>query len=215
MLFQKSTGFRVILHAGHDHQGNKGLRLPCDAEQIFNETLENIQVSGLSHVKHAFRVIKSQPGALAAGQKHSAYLAVTDGLNADFTVFCFFVLHFFLCQRAQRRKFSPFLHKGVAVLKLGAFQPQGADLLQQMLLLGYSQSVIKPEQMLLAVCGQILLCFCISHKIYVGVSAPVDFHDAGISVPFFQKMTISVGLSVLSKGTKNCCSLLCSANCAI
>ena len=80
VFFQKCTGFRIILFAGHDHQRHICLRLVSDLFQVVDQAFKDVQIPCLAHVVHALGVIESQTGALSTSQQNGSHFGITNCL---------------------------------------------------------------------------------------------------------------------------------------
>ena len=80
VLFQKRGCCLMILVTGHNIKRNVYSGFLHDIHQIFNKTLEDINLLCETNIKHSLWIIGSQPGPHSTCKQYRANLALTDRL---------------------------------------------------------------------------------------------------------------------------------------
>lgn len=94
---------------GHNIKRNPHTCLMFYLHQIFNQLFKNIECFRHSDIKHAFCLVKSQPGTLPSRQKNCTDFSFPECFQSRFPIQIFLLSDFGKFGRLQRRKRSSLL----------------------------------------------------------------------------------------------------------
>ena len=109
MFFKKDPRLHIVFFAGHNIKRNPHTCLMFYLHQIFNQLFKNIECFRHSDIKHAFCLVKSQPGTLPSRQKNCTDFSFPECFQSRFPIQIFLLSDFGKFGRLQRRKCSSLL----------------------------------------------------------------------------------------------------------
>ena len=109
MFFKKRPCLCIVFFTGHNIKRNPHACLMFYLHQIFNQLFKNIECFRHSDIKHAFCLVKSQPGTLSSRQKNRTDFSFPECFQSRFPIQIFLLSDFGKFGRLQWRKRSSLL----------------------------------------------------------------------------------------------------------